>query len=57
MYIYGQCFNVDIQANRVYQVNSYQNAPDGTNGIFVEGTDKLNVVNNFVQTQGSYNFV
>jgi gliding motility-associated-like protein len=52
IYAENQCTNIDIRANRLLNISSHQNAPEGTNGIMVQRSDKVQVVNNFVETTG-----
>ncbi len=52
IYIDDLCKNVEVSANHITRVNSHQNAPDGTSGIFIRRCNGLELINNFVQTQG-----
>jgi gliding motility-associated-like protein len=52
IYIDNQCTQVDISANRLTNVQSYANLPDGTSGIFIQNSTGVDVINNYVQSGG-----
>jgi len=52
IYVDNQCSNIEISRNRIMNIRSHQNAPEGTNGIFVQNSTGIDIVNNFVQTAG-----
>jgi gliding motility-associated-like protein len=52
IYIDNQCSQVDISANRLTNIQSYANLPDGTSAIYVQNSTGTAIINNFVQTGG-----
>jgi len=49
----ANCLDINLYANRLTNVQSHQNAPEGTSGIIVRNSVKIDVINNFVQTEGN----
>ncbi|NTV82985.1 MAG: T9SS type B sorting domain-containing protein, partial [Bacteroidales bacterium] len=52
IYIDNLCSNVNVEGNRLINMLSSQNMPDGTSGIFALNATKLDIINNFVQSAG-----
>ena len=52
IYLENQCSYADISANRLINVRSHANSPDGTSGIYIQNSSRIDVINNFVQTGG-----
>lgn len=52
IYIDNMCSDVEISRNRLINVQSYANLPEGTSGIFVQNSSGIDIVNNFVQSAG-----
>jgi gliding motility-associated-like protein len=53
IYFDNLCSHVVISGNRLINIRSHENSPDGTSGIFVQNSTEIDVVNNFVQTAGA----
>jgi len=52
IYIDNLCSQIEISRNRLINIHSYQNAPEGTSGIFVKNSTEIDISNNFIQTAG-----
>lgn len=52
IYIYNGCRSVNILANRLIDVKSLLAAPDGVSGIYVQSTDSVDIINNFIHSSG-----
>lgn len=49
----GSSSSISITANRVTNVLSHQNFPEGTSGISVKNVVSVDIINNFVETEGN----
>jgi gliding motility-associated-like protein len=47
------CSYIEISANRLTNIKSHQEVPDGTSGIKVQNTSNSSVYNNFIHTTGT----
>jgi len=52
IFLDNHCSDVEINANRLLNVTSHQNLPEGTSGILVRNATRVGVANNFVHTVG-----
>lgn len=52
IYIDNDCSAIDVSRNRLYNLKSLQSIPEGTNGIFIGKSFKVEVINNFIHTFG-----
>ncbi len=53
IYIDSQCYGVQISGNSLINVQSDENSPEGTSGILVQNSSRIDIINNFVQTAGA----
>lgn len=53
IYIIGTGKHINISENRLTNIRSHQNAPDGTNGIFLQNIQGADIINNFIHTMGT----
>ena len=53
IYVIGSGRNIEISANRLTNVRSNQNAPEGTSGIYIQNISGVEIVNNFIHTVGN----
>lgn len=54
IYAEMDCAGLRITENRVFNIYGIQSAPDGTNGIRVHQISKSSIINNFVNTAGTF---
>jgi gliding motility-associated-like protein len=52
IYIDNLCSVIDIESNRLINIQSSQNVPDGTSGIITLNSSDIDIVNNFIETGG-----
>jgi gliding motility-associated-like protein len=53
IYVDSYCSSIDISGNRLSNIKSHQDVPDGTNGILVKNSSNTAIYNNFIHTTGS----
>jgi gliding motility-associated-like protein len=52
IFIDNLCTYVELSANRLINLRSHQNSPEGTSGIQVQNSSEIDIVNNFIQSAG-----
>jgi gliding motility-associated-like protein len=53
IYVIGTGSHFEISANRLTNIRSHQNAPEGTSGIIFQNITGIEIVNNFIHTVGT----
>ncbi|NTV84484.1 MAG: hypothetical protein HGA23_09335, partial [Bacteroidales bacterium] len=47
------CKDVEISGNRLVNITSHDNAPDGTSGVLIDNASEIDIFNNFIHTSGN----
>lgn len=53
IYIDDWCSHVEVSGNRLMNILSHENAPEGTSGILVDNGSNIVIFNNFIHTSGA----
>jgi gliding motility-associated-like protein len=53
IYVSNLCSNIEIEQNRLINIQSDLSSSDGTSGIFVQNSTKIDIINNYIQTSGA----